>query len=330
MYSNWMKKAIVLVIAIAAFERNVAAVHNDLSDAYTKGALAKIVYRVIDDKGTPVSNATVQVTFKSDGRPQDDATYCLPTDSNGVVSTAHRVNDKVSCVIHKEGYYLSHDIRSFMDVPQSRVVDGRWQPYGEIRTIVLKKIRCPVVEGKQYVEQSIPVYGEWCGYDLEVADWVSPHGTGKCNDMMIRFSSREVSPVDFGYKMELSFSHLPFAGVYVQRKETFSGFTCAYSASTNATYKNHIEFEVDRTGATRRIWNQLDEGSYLVFRTRTKTDVHGNLVSAHYGRIDGKWKFHELHRMKIRGIYFNSASNDPNLEDKCSFEETMLLQGAYQ
>ena len=55
MNSNWMKKAIVLVIAIAAFERNVAAVHNDLSDAYTKGALAKIVYIVIDYKGASLT-----------------------------------------------------------------------------------------------------------------------------------------------------------------------------------------------------------------------------------------------------------------------------------
>ena len=82
---------------------------------------------------------------------------------------------------------------------------------------------------------------------------------------------------------------------------------------------------MDRTGAARRIWNQLDDDHYVVFRTRTKVNDRGELVSAHYGRIDGKWKFHELHRMKIKGIYFNAVSNDTNLEDKCSYDENILL-----
>lgn len=315
----------VCAICVAASVWNMAVAHDDLRQAYVNGAQAKVCYRVVDDTGVPVGNATAHVTFKSDGRPQDNFSGCVVTDTNGVFIAEHRVNDKFSCIICKDGFYQSHVIRPFMDTSQNYVVDGKWYPYGEIQTVVLKKIRKPEVVGKQHIDQSIPVFGEWCGYDLEVADWISPHGHGKYNDVMIRFFAREVRPVDFGYKMEISFAHLPFAGSYLQRKDVFSELVCTYAASTNAIYEKYREFEVDRAGATRRIWNQLDDEHYIVFRTRTKVNDRGELVSAHYGRIDGKWKFHELHRMTIKGIYFNAASNDVNLEDQCSYNENILL-----
>ena len=80
---------------------------------------------------------------------------------------------------------------------------------------------------------------------------------------------------------------------------------------------------MDRTGAQKHVWDQLGNDEYLIFRTRTKVNEKGELLSAHYGKIDGEWKFHELHGMWIRGIYFNGMPNDTNLEDVYSFKDAM-------
>lgn len=140
---------------------------------------------------------------------------------------------------------------------------------------------------------------------------------------MIRFSAREVESPDFGFKMELSFAHYPYAGVVRRKNDAFSRFPSVYHAPTNDVYGSVIVFEVDRSGGQRRIWDKLEDGEYLILRTRTKVDEHGELVSAHYGRIDGEWKFHEVHEMWTRGIYFNVKENDTNLEDKDSFHDAM-------
>lgn len=106
----------VCTICVAASVWNMAVAHDDLRQSYVNGAQAKVCYRVVDDTGVPVGNATAHVTFKSDGRPQDDFSGYVVTDPNGVFAAEHR-----------------------------------------------------------------PVFGEWCGYDLEVADWISPRGHGKYN-----------------------------------------------------------------------------------------------------------------------------------------------------
>ena len=199
-----------------------------------------------------------------------------------------------------------------------------WQPYGSDVGVVLKRIIKPTATGKRFIEQSIPAYGKWIGYDLEKAAWTSPYGNGTQTDVKIRFSAREAGMFDFGYKMELSFEEYPFAGVIRVKKNTKSTFQSVYNAATNSEYIGVVQFEVDRVGVAKRAWNQLEDDEYLVFRTRTKVNERGELVSAHYGRIDGEWKFYERHCMWVRGIYYNAMPNDTNLEDVYSYEKERL------
>ena len=58
---------------------------------------------------------------------------------------------------------------------------------------------------------------------------------------------------------------------------------------------------------------RLDAYSYIVFRTRTKVDDKGNLVSAHYGKIYGLWEF--FGGIRAANVQFNPNPNDTNLED---------------
>ena len=52
----------------------------------------------------------------------------------------------------------------------------------------------------------------------------------------------------------------------------------------------------------------------MVFRTRTKVDGEGRLVSAHYGVISGAWLFGS-ETMRIGDACFNSTVNDTMIED---------------
>ncbi len=245
------------------------------------------------------------------------------TNTNGEYVIEGKCTNRIRCDIIKKGYYDSEYLVDHYGYTHA-YKDGKWQPYGERTSITLKKVIKPEAVGRRLVDQKIPLYGEWLGYDLQMTDWVKPNGKGEVADVKIRFSAREASGVDYGYKMELSFSHFPFAGVYRRHKDTASMLRNDYVAATNDVYSGLIAFEVDRSGAKKRVWDQLGSDEYLVFRTRTKVNDQGELMSAHYGRIDGEWRFYELHGMRIDGVFFNAMANDTNLEDKFSYEELLL------
>lgn len=292
-----------------------------LYNARQHGAEAQERLRVVDSEGRPVAGARVWGGLQTGDELNDYIEIKGLTNTNGEFVICGKCTNRIRCEITKEGYYDSEFVAADYGYAHD-LKDGKWQPYGKQTKVVLKKIIDPVVAGVRYIEQKIPSFGTWMGYDLEKVDWVSPFGRGDKSDVMVRFSARESGPFDFGYRMELSFTHFPFAGVLRCKKEPFTRFPYAYHADTNALYQGEIEFEVDRSGA-KKVWKQLGEDEYLIFRTRTRIDSNGKLISAHYGRIDGEWKFYELHTMQIGGVYFNGMSNDTNLEDEHSFKDAL-------
>jgi hypothetical protein len=102
--------------------------------------------------------------------------------------------------------------------------------------------------------------------------------------------------------------------MYKMNKIKGSGFEWVYTADTNAVFEPVQSFYLERRPGKRTVDCKLPDDSYFVFRTRTKLDENGNLVSAHYGVISGKWGFGS----KVMGFSdgcFNPIPNDTNLED---------------
>ena len=283
------------------------------------GAVAKYVYRVVDDEGIPVSNATAHIWFKSYGRPQDEAGWVAETDTNGIFVAEHRLNEKFSVGIDKEGYYHTHDEINYFgmsaEMRLSIVKDGKWQPYGEERTVVLKKIRNPIQIGELgRCSVPVPAYDKWVGFDLEQRKWTPPYGDGKYSDVLLKFG-RELVHGQFDYKMtmEVSFTNNPYAGFYQLKDDGFSERKTVYNADPHMEFSASISYIQERHPNSPRNDNRLDDDSYLIFRTRTKTDDDGKLISAHYGIICGRWSF--FSSMLSRGYLFNPTPNDTNLED---------------
>lgn len=321
-----MKKELLTIIVLAG-NLLFAIDYESLRNAYFRGADAKIMYRIIDDTGCPVTNAAVHIWFRSTYPKLKIDDWFVCSNTNGEFTVQYTTNDRLTCGVDKEGYYHSTDRVTFSDPREFPCVkDGKWQPYGTKRTILLRKRKiserlCVLsedVKNKKWLhpgEWFIPVENKWLGFDLELFDWVAPYGNGKCNDVLLRFRSdvkRKMS--DYRYDMDVSFTNNPYAGVYRMRKIDGSEFQWAYKADTNAVFESTQSFYFERRPGKRTVDCKLSDASYLVFRTRTKLDEEGKLVSAHYGVISGGWGFGS----KVMGFSdacFNPVPNDTNIED---------------
>ena len=126
-----------------------AEVSPELLNGYRNGAESKVVYRVVDDEGNAVSNATAEIWYRSYGRPQDNAHWKTQTNRDGEFVAQHRTNERLSVAVRKDGYYSCRDVVSYFDIKKNSVVDGRWQPFGEKRTEAKWNIKskCPLRGG---------------------------------------------------------------------------------------------------------------------------------------------------------------------------------------
>ena len=310
-------KLIVIATAFAAL--NVQAlVDASLKDAYFKGADAKIIYRVVDGEGIPVEGASAHIWFRSTHPKLVIDDWTVNTDSNGVFIAEHRTNDRLSCRISKDGYYHTFDRVTFSDpCAYPLATGGKWQPYGSIRTVSLKKIRNPCmlhvfpvsIRGYQ-----IPEFGKWIGFDFECCEWIAPYGKGRSADVLLRFSAMKKSLHDYKYVLDVSFTNNPYAGAYLMKVDEASDLKTKYTADSNATYKAEFSYVLEQSPGNRRYWNFLDTDSYLVFRTRTRVDKDNNLIGAHYGKILGRWR-PGIEAMILSDGCFNPVENDVNIED---------------
>ena len=319
------KTLMVLWVAFAAAVLQ-ASVDESLRQAYLKGADAKVIYRVVDDDGTPVVGATAHVWFRTTYPKKVIKDWILTTDTNGMFVAEYRTNDRLSVGIEKTGYYHTFDRVTFSDpfaYPSAK--GGKWHPYGGERTVMLKKIKDP---GKLLVFPNslrwchIPEFNVWLGFDLERGEWVTPHGNGNKADVLLRFSSTRNGVHDYRYVMDVSFTNNPYAGACQLKKDDLSDFKTVYNADSNAHYKATFSYVSEQTPGNKRRWDFLDDDSYLVFRTRTRVDEHGNLIGAHYGKILGQWLSGPEFMVLSDGC-FNPVENDVNLEDGACLRDVL-------
>ena len=163
-----MKKEMVSLMGGCVFAIAFAEVSPELQKAYRLGAESKVVYKVVDDEGNVVPNAEAEVWYRSYGRSWDDAHWKTKTDTNGVFVAQHRTNERLVVAVRKNGYYFCTDDVSYFDTQRNSVIDGKWQPYGAEKKLVLKKVKNPIALSNhdELDCRRIPAYGNWLGFDL--------------------------------------------------------------------------------------------------------------------------------------------------------------------
>lgn len=300
------------------------AIKPEVRRAQRKGAEAKIVYKVVDDEGSIVSNVVVNVKWEND-YPRKTWYDSFCTDDNGSVEMSEKIGGRMSCGFHKDGYYSSFDKIDFhwRKGVSPVLANGKWQPYGEQRLIVLKRKKNPVdMRASHNLRITIPVTNVWIGMDLEKKMWVKPYGDGAYSDVLIRFNSSLANKYEVNWAtMELSFTNNPYAGFYVLPKDKYSQMKSAYLVDTNKLFRQNIVYSIGRTSKEE---NLLGADEYIVFRTRTKVDEEGNLIQAHYGKIYGQWDIWSITKAQL--IFFNTNPNDINIEDLDASTRVRLKQ----
>lgn len=307
----------IILAGLSLIGANDSSVH-DVRWGAQNSADAKVYYNVIDTSGLPVVDADVYVGYYTDYPKLKTRREVLKTDGEGRFVVAGNLNHRIGVSVDKDGWYRSFDcveLRKTKSEPA--IVDGKWQPYGEKRKIVLYKYENPIEMPGFYDRKDveIPIYGEWIPYDLEKGSWLPPYGTGLHPDVILRFSYEAKNKYwDYTSTMDVTFTNNPYAGFYVLKKNNASELASEYRANENAINTTSFHFTFDGNALDRTGCNNLMNDEYIVFRTRTKVNDKGELVESHYGKIMGGW-FFSRGMTFYHGHSFNPNPNDTNLED---------------
>ncbi|MBQ3343567.1 MAG: hypothetical protein IJG84_16830 [Kiritimatiellae bacterium] len=295
-----------------------------LLKARTHGALAKECLHVVDQDGLPVAAASVWGGLQTGDGYTDFIPIRGTTNTNGDFVIQGKCTNRIRCDITKDGYYDSEFLSENYGYRHS-LRDGKWHPYGSVRTVVMKKIANPCKLHAFPLSMSgyqIPKFDEWLGFDFERNEWTFPYGKGRCADVLLRFSAMKKGLHDYRYAMDVSFTNNPYAGGYQMKVDKSSELTTTYIADSNAVYRTEFSYVKEQSPGAKRHWDILDSDSYIVFRTRTRIDEHGKLVGAHYGKLLGQW-FSGKEYMTMSDGCFNPVENDVNIEDGGALRNTL-------
>lgn len=284
----------------------------------------KLSLSVTDDAGSPVSQASIETDVFDHWKPGEGfgkdifKRITVVTDKAGI-ATLEVASARCDLVFSatKIGYYQGK-----ADFKSTIRADGRWQPWNKRLEIRLNRVLQPIPLMAKLVadetRQHIPMPNERAAYDLEVGDWVAPHGKGRISDLKfeLKGGTKDAS-VPYDSTMTLAFSH-PGDGIIVQESGVFppSALRMPYSAPA-AGYLPEITWRKARlAGAATGIDRIIDETkptqNYFL-RLRTVLNEKGEIVSAHYAKVCRGFTWYASGYIKFQ-YHFNPAANNRNLE----------------
>ena len=279
-------------------------------------------FKVVDFDGNVVSNAVARIKTMKKWIPGENFGRTVYMDVYGNSDTNGEIHISFPCkstmfsyTIGADGFYGCGGGAQFAAVPDG--LDLRQTQFETNLVVRLKPIIKPI---PMYVRASYKdsrrhfpkdaKAGIW-GFDLKMGEWVRPYGNGEHADFTVEYSYEHFSK-DRVVDCALVFTNGVHDGFYIA-KCTGTTFRSDYAANTNAVYMKCLDFvSWGKKYKGNYAVELLDDDEYLVVRTRTKCDAHGNLISANYAKIYGPIRFNDL--FSYQGAYFNPNENDPNLE----------------
>lgn len=295
--------------------------NTEFINACQNGAQARIEFHIIDDAGSPVSDATVNSFFDMLDRSKGKR-IIGNTNTNGIFIAEAGTGGEIEVEVSKKQYYQSKTKICLINMGhEHNVLKGKWQPWGMLNTIKLLPIKKPTA-----IVTSIPTWkytnvtNKWIGFDLVKHDFVSPYGQGKVSDIEVFYNWNGVWDEKYnGLSIQLRFP-TKFSGGYYVNKILESAYVGVYTANSNATYQTNFLFSErairNKRGHIER-WerNLFDNSKVLVVRSRCVLNDDGTLQSAHYFQLSHiQFACGENGvAIKLLTIY-NPTPNDTNLE----------------
>lgn len=158
----------------------------------------------------------------------------------------------------------------------------RWEPWNPTVEVVLKQmgILLPMY-AKRIRIIDLPEPAKDIGFDLEVGDWVAPHGKGRMADLIFT-GTGEVAKVT--YRLQWTFSNL---GDGIQVVPLGQGARSELKSPKEAPAEGYApSLEINSEGRVSGADGRLGERpACFLFRVRTVLDEKGKVVSAYYGKI---------------------------------------------
>ena len=248
---------------------------------------------VVDEENNPIDKAEVKFTYVN---YKSDKVIKVITNKRGVVENAGTAELRVNLVVSKTGYYTTGYRNS----------DGKFLSKSKNHDlkVTLKKIENPIPLYARSLKIIAPVLDQRIGFDLEVGDWVRPHGKGAKIDIYFYINYQEKSPKNYDYSLVASFPN-DLDGLQEFSSERVSDLWSIHKAPEGGYNTKKWEQSVIRRPETGRKGNRDQLRNYWL-RIRSKVDSEGNLESANYVKIYG-----DFPQIKY---YFNPTTNDRNLE----------------
>ena len=269
------------------------------------GAPFKIHLYLVTPDGQPVPNAKVHFRYctglSAFGALLGDrwSTVQYRTGQDGAVVLSGNTVGLCRLHINKEGYYSHTERFAFWELPpEKRIQDGRWQPYGEHKTIVFKPIIRPismyVYHPLQHTFQNrqFPV-----GLRFEKGDFIIACKESDNADVLLDVQVVQNAPENIHLedgecciKWRLFFSR-PKDGVCVRpanasdlRSDHCADPAWAFTPEfvSFMVYSPQGKFLLEKS----RPMSRVDiEQQYYLLRVRTRVDSNGKIIASNYAKI---------------------------------------------
>ncbi len=244
---------------------------------------AKVVVKVIDEDNKPLEGVEILIGFQSqqglDRRIKEIAERGI-TLSDGLYSASKKCTDYIAYSAEKKGYYKSHGEFHF-----NSSSNGRWQPWNQQVTLVLRKIINPVPMYARKLDLELPAIGKDIGFDFIKYDWVEPYGKGTNSDMIFHLKKQFKSKDDFEGNLTVKFLS-KFDGIQIA-KENY-GIESQLTLPRQAPEINYSTklILLHKRVPGKSVESNYDKGNNYIFRIRSE-ERSGKLLRAMYGKIKG-------------------------------------------
>lgn len=310
---NRLVIGIVVLSICCLYPMNLTAASAPMEEARRHGSEGQVTLRVVDSTNMPVEKAEVSIAFWASDSSADAVVSGGQTDTNGLFVATGKTIHSMNYTVTKKGHYNTTGKYWFYRQGEDNVRDGRWQPWNPTKTVVLKEVRDPIAMYAKRVDAPVPIQDRPVGFDLEVGDWVAPHGEGKQPDLLFTYKAEVQDFWNGALELIIACTN-KLDGFIRTKKDMASDLVSAYEA-LGSRYEPEIQFAFVTTTDRDLKVEKMGSEEYLTFRVRTLLDDEGNIVSARYGKIYGPIEFGVGKEHHVRfTYYFNPTANDGNLE----------------
>jgi hypothetical protein len=295
-----------------------------LATQIAKGQVPRdLSLKVSDETGRLLSGAEAVIGFQTIRGVEEHKGL---TNDAGEFAAREEMSLGTFVLVNKAGHYGANiiDLAKYK-IPTGKVTLPLVLPH-VIKPIPLHAVRVSSIK--------LPLQGEWLGYDLQVADYVPPHGKGKTADLRFKYSkeftgwkysdaemiesrrinkdqSEEQIRAYYGKwrgVLEVSFPGEKEGVITETERYWFYGQLRLPHLAPEKGYVTGLRYEAN-TYEPRSEPKQV--GFYL--RTRVKLDADGKIISANYAKIYDDIRFDARGTVSF-WYYYNPTPNDRNLE----------------